>query len=162
VSVNSVTNVTLGSNTPGTLVQSGWSGSGGGKSKYYAPTPEQKQILRLAQRRQSPDISSIADPYTGLIIYNTTYQIFGGTSAACPFVAAIVLLANTARIARRKPVLTRFQVLRTIYSSDVYSARKIYDVTTGVAGSNVAKPSYDLVTGMGTPMYGFYAALVAL
>ncbi len=54
------------------------------------------------KKRQLPDISWLADPFTGAVIAITepftfppiTYQVFGGTSLACPMFSALWAIAN--------------------------------------------------------------------
>lgn len=73
-------------------------GAGGGESVWY-PKPSWQSALP-GTGRQVPDVSALADPYTGVPIVltkNTTQYIFtgtGGTSLACPIFSAIWVLAE--------------------------------------------------------------------
>jgi subtilase family serine protease len=85
-------------------------GAGGGTSSVFAEPDYQKHVVpsSLAKgHRVSPDISALADPYTGFligirpIIDNTTLetgafinQTYGGTSLASPLVAAQIALVQ--------------------------------------------------------------------
>ena len=75
-------------------------GSGGGPSGFYAKPSYQSKLKGNA--RQLPDISWLADPFTGAYIAisepftepEITYQVYGGTSLACPMFSALWAIAN--------------------------------------------------------------------
>ena len=73
-------------------------GAGGGESSQY-PKPSWQSALP-GTGRQVPDVSALADPYTGVPIVvteNNTQVVFvgvGGTSLACPIFSAIWALAD--------------------------------------------------------------------
>lgn len=73
-------------------------GSGGGESIYW-PKPSWQKALP-GTGRQTPDVSALADPYTGVPIVltqgTTQYLQFGwgGTSLACPIFSAFWAIAN--------------------------------------------------------------------
>jgi subtilase family serine protease len=72
-------------------------GAGGGNSNVYGKPAWQKGTNQT--RRALPDISWLADPYTGVeiiqTISGTTYvETIGGTSLACPMFSAIWAIAN--------------------------------------------------------------------
>jgi len=69
------------------------SGSGGGESVYILKPAWEKSLP--GSYRQVPDISALADPYTGGIV-NLSGQVgvIGGTSLACPIFSAIWALAD--------------------------------------------------------------------
>jgi subtilase family serine protease len=69
------------------------SGSGGGVSEYISKPSWQKFLP--GKYRQVPDISAIADPYTGgIVVLSGQVGVIGGTSLACPIFSAIWTLAN--------------------------------------------------------------------
>lgn len=76
-------------------------GGGGGGSSVFWPKPSWQKALPGAYR-QTPDVSALADPYTGVPVvvtdsYNNTQVIevgTGGTSLACPIFSAIWAIAN--------------------------------------------------------------------
>jgi subtilase family serine protease len=127
--------------------ESGWSGSGGGPSKYES-APGYQSVLGGA-KRQIPDISTDADPYTGVSVYDSTkYQgisgwlVFGGTSVSSPTVAGIVNLAghswtNTSTL------------LSFIYAG--LGGSNYRDIIGGKAGSYDCISGWDYVTGVGAP-----------
>jgi len=75
-----------------------WGGGGGGESVYW-PKPSWQQKLP-GTGRQTPDVSALADPFTGVpivITVGTQQQLqygWGGTSLACPIFSAFWALAN--------------------------------------------------------------------
>jgi subtilase family serine protease len=77
-------------------------GSGGGNSVLFTK-PTYQAALKGAYRHV-PDISWLADPYTGGVIAisepfqspSLVYQVYGGTSLACPMVSGLLAIANQA------------------------------------------------------------------
>jgi subtilase family serine protease len=74
-------------------------GGGGGGESIYWPKPSWQSSLP-GTGRQTPDVSALADPYTGFpIVISSEGQQFvaygiGGTSLACPIFSAFWALAN--------------------------------------------------------------------
>jgi subtilase family serine protease len=129
--------------------EAAWSGSGSGCSA-FEPQPSWQSALGLpgCSGRIVADVSALADPNTGVAVYDTYntsgWLVFGGTSVASPIVAsAYALAANTATI--------------TAGSYPYAHTGSLYDVTTGSNGSCnpaylcSAGPGYDGPTGLGTP-----------
>ena len=77
-----------------------YAGAGGGESVFNAQPKWQKALPGTG--RQVPDVSALADPYTGVTIVITVNGIqyfesgWGGTSVACPIVTAFWALATEA------------------------------------------------------------------
>lgn len=75
-------------------------GSGGGASAFFPKPFFQNQLP--GNTRMLPDISWLADPFTGVYIAisepftipEITYQVAGGTSLACPMFSALFAIAN--------------------------------------------------------------------
>jgi subtilase family serine protease len=72
-------------------------GSGGGPSGAFAKPSYQKHLP--GKTRQLPDISWLADPFTGVpVVYIADgaeiWGIYGGTSVACPMFSALWAIAN--------------------------------------------------------------------
>jgi subtilase family serine protease len=73
-------------------------GSGGGESAYYAKPSWQASLPGTG--RQTPDVSALADPYTGVPIVVTSQGVqgvqvgWGGTSLASPIFTAMWSIAN--------------------------------------------------------------------
>jgi subtilase family serine protease len=76
-------------------------GSGGGASYFFAK-PYYQSKIQSATTRQLPDISWVADPFTGAYIAisepfvtpSLQYTVIGGTSLACPMFSALWAIAN--------------------------------------------------------------------
>ena len=75
-------------------------GSGGGESAFFAKPAFQSGLP--GNGRQLPDVSWLADPYTGayiaisepLVTPELQYEAIGGTSLACPMFSALWAIAN--------------------------------------------------------------------
>jgi subtilase family serine protease len=73
-------------------------GGGGGESRFWAKPAWQRALPGTG--RQTPDISALSDPYTGVpivITKNHTQQVsvgWGGTSLACPIFTAIWAISD--------------------------------------------------------------------
>jgi hypothetical protein len=100
-------------------------------------------------RRTDNDVAAVADPNTGLAVYDTYSQggwlEVGGTSASSPIIASVFALAGT-------------PASGTYPSSYIYAhTSNLFDVTSGADGSCspsylcTAGTGYDGPTGWGTP-----------
>ncbi len=71
-----------------------YGGSGGGESVFFSKPSWQKSVA--GSGRQEPDISTLADPYTGAVFVEggVAYAGIGGTSLACPIFSGIWALAD--------------------------------------------------------------------
>lgn len=146
---------TLLYNAAGAIVgEKGWSGSGGGQSRYEAIPGYQVNLgVKMPagiKRRGVPDISFDADPSTGVSVFDSTpcggssgWMVFGGTSVSSPCLAALASAGGP-------PALDSVAELQTIYATSVANKTYYYDVTTGSAGRNKAGVGWDYVTGIGT------------
>ncbi|MBV9486607.1 MAG: hypothetical protein JO246_11165 [Frankiaceae bacterium] len=136
------------------------SGTGSGCSA-YEPKPSYQRDSGCAKRTVA-DVSAVADPATGVAVYDSTpdstgnagWLVFGGTSVSAPIIASVYALAGgvTASVSG---------------ASLAYShAGSLFDVTTGANGSCsggllgggsakkylcTAQAGYDGPTGLGTP-----------
>jgi hypothetical protein len=125
-------------------------GTGSGCSSDEAKPAWQNIISStVCSRRADSDVSAVADPQTGVAVYQTYggggWAIYGGTSAAAPIIASVYALASTPG-ATEKP------------ASDPYAhTANLYDVTIGNNGSCAqpllctAAAGWDGPTGLGTP-----------
>ncbi len=139
------------------LGESGWSGSGGGVSTMENQPAYQSGIVNQysTTRRTNPDISFDADPNSGVSVYDSwdfgtsaPWQQFGGTSFSSPSWAALLAIADQARVAAGLGTLDGpSQTLPKLYG---LTGGDFNDVMTGNNGF-AAGPNYDLVTGRGTP-----------
>lgn len=77
-----------------------YAGSGGGPSGIFSKPEFQKNLP--GDKRQLPDISWLADPFTGAVIVISIpftypvqqYETIGGTSLSCPMFSALWAIAN--------------------------------------------------------------------
>ncbi|HET6504747.1 MAG TPA: kelch repeat-containing protein, partial [Amycolatopsis sp.] len=142
--------------------ESVWIGSGSGCS-VYEPKPAFQTNAGCADRTVA-DVSAVADPNTGVAVYDS-YQsgggwwVYGGTSASAPIIASVYADAGTPKAG-------------TYPNSYPYYAdpADFNDVTTGTNTDSVnpcdpaylcnGEPGYDGPTGVGTPngVNGFAAA----
>lgn len=142
------TSLTRASNTRG-WTETAWSGAGSGCSTINAKPSWQTSVTQCS-RDAVADVSAVADPATGVSVYDTTsyqgssgWQVYGGTSVASPIIASVYALSgNTAGYP----------------ASYTWShASGLFDVTSGSNGS--CSPSiwchagvgWDGPTGLGTP-----------
>ena len=136
------------SKTGSFVSETGWSGSGGGPSKYEAKPSYQSGIPNTSSTQRSvPDFSFDADPASGVSVYDSTsckglsgWLVFGGTSVASPSLSGIV---------NRAGHFYGVSELPTIYINYTDSS-DFRDILSGTAGSYSAGPGYDFVTGVGT------------
>src|SRR5436190_5558626 len=140
--------------------ETAWSGSGGGISSFYSE-PAYQNGWQTSNRRGVPDVSYLADPNTGVLVYdavNGGWFVVGGTSASAPQWAALVALANELRANTGTTPLGSFNSL--IYplakgsTTTPYTINPayFYDVTQGSNGGYNAGAPYDFVTGLGSPV----------
>ncbi|MFI1092451.1 carboxypeptidase regulatory-like domain-containing protein [Streptomyces sp. NPDC020917] len=123
--------------------ESAWKLAGSGCSR-YVPKPSFQQDTGCANRTTA-DVSAIADPNTGVAVYNGGWQVYGGTSASAPIIASVYALAGT-------------PTAGTAPNSYPYAQPSaLNDVTSGSNGGCTpgylcnAGPGYDGPTGLGTP-----------
>jgi subtilase family serine protease len=143
------TTLTLSGGTYGS--ESAWSGSGGGVSRYELKPTYQSQVTQSKTMRTNPDVAYNADPNTGFAVYDSYgyggWLTVGGTSAGAPQWAALVAIADQARLQNLGSVDT----LTSLYTMP---SGNFHDITSGTAGKNRAGPGYDLATGLGSPFAG--------
>ncbi len=129
--------------------ETGWSGSGGGKSKFFPrPAWQQGNGVPAGNQRMVPDVGNPADPNEGaLIILNGQRVQEGGTSWSAPTWAGLCALINEARQKNGKTPLSYLNPL--IYP--LIGSNCFRDVLTGSNGAYSCGPGYDLVAGIGSP-----------
>ncbi len=140
--------------------ETAWSGSGGGISKYYA-RPAFQNGWQTASGRGVPDVSYVADPNTGMLVYDSVnggWFVVGGTSAGAPQWAALIALGNQVRAQNGSANLSGANNI--IYplaqgsTTTPYTVNPtyFYDVSSGGNGGYTAAAPYDYVTGLGSPV----------
>ncbi|MET7681007.1 putative Ig domain-containing protein [Streptomyces sp. NPDC005423] len=122
-------------------------GTGSGCSAY--DTKPSWQTDTGCTKRMESDVSAVADPATGVAVYDTYggsgWAVYGGTSASAPIIAGVYALAGT-------PGSSDYPA-KYPYSH----TSNLYDVTSGNNGSCTtsyyctAGTGYDGPTGWGTP-----------
>ncbi|WP_406442442.1 putative Ig domain-containing protein [Streptomyces sp. NBC_01613] len=122
-------------------------GTGSGCSAY--DTKPSWQTDTGCTKRMESDVSAVADPATGVAVYDTYggsgWAVYGGTSASSPIIAGVYALAGT-------PGSSDYPA-KYPYSH----TSNLYDVTSGNNGSCstsyfcTATTGYDGPTGWGTP-----------
>lgn len=147
------TSIVRNSTTGDFVTEQGWSGSGGGGSK-YEPRPSFQDVIVsiVGTKRGTPDLSFDADPYSGVWVYDTTpcsgmsgWMVFGGTSVSTPALAGIVNLAGHFYGASEQGTIY------DTYNSSEYGI-DFRDITSGSARKFSATGGWDFVTGVGSDL----------
>jgi subtilase family serine protease len=137
-----------------TVSERAWSGTSSGCSTYF-PTPSWQHVPAVSnacQQRNDVDVAAVADPNTGVAVYDSSlsgtsggWATFGGTSIAAPIITGMyALTGDTVRNAGAQ----------TLYTA---SSRSFLQVTSGSDGICnpqylcTAVPGYNGPTGLGIP-----------
>ena len=140
------THLTTSTNARG-WTESAWSDAGSGCSGYDAKPTWQTVTTNCAKRAEA-DVSAVADPATGVAVYQTYgasgWTVYGGTSVAAPVIAGVYALAGAPGAAD--------------YAASYPYAHQsnLFDVTSGNNGTCgaplcTAGVGWDGPTGLGTP-----------
>ncbi len=127
--------------------ETAWSGAGSGCSARGVKPPWQTDTG--CARRTVADVSAVADPKTGVAVYDTYrfggWLVVGGTSASTPIIASAYALAGV-------------PPARALTASIPYAhPAALNDIVSGSNGTCspdylcTARPGYDGPTGLGTP-----------
>jgi len=130
--------------------ETAWSGAGSGCSRFNTQLTGQASVGTGCSRRAVADVSAVADPATGVAVFDSTplqgrsgWFVVGGTSASSPIIASVFALAGNAG-----SVSNNFPYSHT---------GSLFDVTSGSNGSCSpsqlcrARAGWDGPTGLGTP-----------
>ncbi|HVT12012.1 MAG TPA: S53 family peptidase [Fimbriimonadaceae bacterium] len=132
------------------ISETAWDSTGCGPST-LEPRPVYQDDLysTIGRYRGGVDIAAVADPNTGVSVYDSTpYQsqngwlVIGGTSASTPIVAGIV---NSSGI-----VFRNSQALNAKIYTGVGGAN-LHDITSGSSGGFNAGAGWDFPSGAGSP-----------
>jgi subtilase family serine protease len=128
--------------------ETAWSGAGSGCSTRNAKPSW--QVGTSCTGKANADVSAVADPKTGVSVYDSTryqgrsgWQVYGGTSASSPIIASVYAIAND------------FGSYAAQYTWQHGGA--LHDVTSGSNGKCTtavwcrAGAGWDGPTGLGTP-----------
>ena len=133
----------------------GWSGSGGGLSRYESK-PDFQAPFQSTGMRTTPDFAYNADLATPFWTYASNFgglQAVYGTSAGAPQWAGLIALADQALAWKGIGSLDGpTQTIPELYNlaGSSYSTY-FHDIVDGNNGYQ-AGPGYDMVTGIGTPL----------
>jgi subtilase family serine protease len=153
--VTAVGGTTLKLTTSSTrLSETVWSGAGSGCSAYIAKPSWQHDTG--CSRRTVADVAAVADPNTGVAVYDSygstggaNWYVFGGTSVAAPIIGAVYALSGStaaipATLAYGAPTGSLFDVTSGSNGRCTHHNSGAAYLCTGVTG-------YDGPTGNGTP-----------
>jgi len=154
--------------------ETAWNYGSGGVSRYQQ-IPSYQTGWTAVSGRSVPDVSCLADPYTGVYVYETDarrrsggWGVYGGTSAGTPMWAA--LLAD--RMSLGKDSLSNASLYSAVavgFSGGLYIQDMTYfrDITQPQPYNREKRysayqpaPGFDLVTGLGSPASGAFSGLV--
>jgi N-acetylneuraminic acid mutarotase len=141
------TSLTKDSTVPRGWSESAWVGTGSGCSAFETKPIWQKDTG--CANRTTTDVSAVADPSTGVALYDSYSQsgwlVAGGTSVSSPIIASSYALAGTP-VAGTYP--SSYPYLHSAALNDVVSG---YNGFCTPAYLCTAGPGYDGPTGLGTP-----------
>ena len=146
------TTLTTASNSRG-WTETVWNGAGSGCSRNNTQISGQAGVNTGCRRRAVADVSAVADPNTGVAVFDSTpfqnqsgWFVVGGTSASSPIIAGVFALAGNAGAGT------------SMSNNFPYAhASSLFDVTSGNNGSCnpsqlcTARAGWDGPTGLGTP-----------
>ena len=129
--------------------ETAWSGAGSGCSAYIAKPAWQKDTH--CKMRTVADVSAVADPDTGLAVYDTYglgpgngWNLVGGTSLAAPLISGMIGLAgNAASLGDASFLYAHAGAFNDVVGGSNGSCGRDY-LCTGLHG-------YDAPTGLGSP-----------
>jgi subtilase family serine protease len=129
--------------------ETAWTGAGSGCSSDEPKPSFQVGVNTGCARRAVADVAAVADPNTGVAVYQTYgaggWNVYGGTSVSSPIIAAVYALAGVPG-ATDTPVAYPYA-----------HPGNLFDITSGSSGSCsppvlcTAGPGWDGPTGLGTP-----------
>jgi kumamolisin len=118
--------------------------------------PSYQSVLPSATNRLVPDVSAIANPNSGVWVYDNNattgccWYVFGGTSVASPLWAGIVNRAGHFAVSSSAELST---IYTAFASASTYSA-DYSDISQGFCGfydGDTSAVSWDACTGVGSP-----------
>jgi hypothetical protein len=148
--------------TSGNFTEQAWSGAGSGCSAYepqlgWQVGPPDTQCAN----RAVADVSAVADPNTGVSVYDTIddtgWDVAGGTSVATPIITAVYALAGPPPPASDPASFYLYRHFIGRGPSVVPAEHVLNDITTGSNGdcgapTCDARIGWDGPTGVGTPV----------
>jgi kumamolisin len=147
------TSLSFDPNTGNFIGENTWQYTGGGASSFESrPSYQDKNVAHIVgSQRGTPDVSSDANPYTGVWVWDSLgappggyWYIVGGTSVSSPTWAGIVNTAGTFAASSQAE-------LTQIYSDATSDFTGIKVGNCGVYMSVFASGSWDFCSGRGSP-----------
>lgn len=138
--------------------ETGWADSAGGPSVNPNIHIESYQLPYINSAnggsttlRNVPDIAASADTDMTICADGSCAGGWGGTSFASPIWAGFIALANEAALSEGKSVVGFINPRIYALGHDAGYSDWFHDITVGKSGIYNCVPSYDLVTGLGSP-----------
>jgi subtilase family serine protease len=138
--------------------ETGWIDSAGGPSVNPNILIESYQLPYITAAnggsttlRNVPDIAASANTDMEICANGTCSGNWGGTSFASPIWAGFIALANEAASIEGKPVVGFINPRIYALGHAAGYSSWFHDITVGQSGIYNCEPSYDLVTGLGSP-----------
>ena len=118
----------------------------------------------LPDRRLVPDISAVADPFTGVrIVFNQSVSVGGGTSQSAPIWAGLTALMNQKLAGQGAPPLGYLNPTLYRLAKATKLPPGLRDVNFGGNAISISGTvGYDMVTGLGTPNVDNFVKAVLL
>ncbi len=139
-----------------------WQGSGGGICETFDIPEYQSKMYGISDitggKRGVPDVSHLANPAHGVAVYHSSvndsfgwYRV-GGTSISATIVAGILANAISSPTFPKDSYSAILKNLYNLAGGTAYMNRynKFYDITIGNNGLYSARRGYDLCTGLGS------------
>jgi subtilase family serine protease len=130
-----------------------WSGAGSGCSAYIAKPSWQTD--KACANRTVADVSAVADPNTGVAVYDSygstgglNWYVFGGTSVSAPIIASVYALAGNAITYGEYPYSHTSSLYDVVSGSNGHCSNR---KTASKAYLCTGAPGYDGPSGLGTP-----------
>jgi subtilase family serine protease len=147
------TSLTTAANARG-WTETAWSGAGSGCSGYVSKPSWQTDSG--CSRRTVADVSAVADPNTGVAVYDSygstggnNWYVFGGTSVASPIIASAYALGGNLSGYPASYTYAHAGALNDVTSGS--NGRCTHGRNTSAAYLCSARVGYDGPTGLGTP-----------
>ena len=149
------TRINTGTTFGNLSLEMAWEDGGGGLSQ-YEPRPSYQSVLPSATHRLVPDVSSDADPNTGVWVYDDNlitgccWYFVGGTSVASPTWAGIVNSAGSFAASSTAELTTMYNT----YANTTNYPLDYRDISSGRCGDYAGTKSlakWDSCTGIGSP-----------
>jgi subtilase family serine protease len=138
--------------------ETGWSSSAGGPSIDHIPIEPYQTPYVTAKNggskklRNVPDVAANANVDMYLCADGSCAGQWGGTSFASPIWAGFIALTNQYATSHGKQVVGFINpAIYALGKKPGIYKKAFYDETVGQSGRFICTPSYDLVTGLGSP-----------